>query len=105
MERIFYNRWVMLGACLLALGAIYASFNDGFRSAIGTGSDQPNAARQAQEAHEASDDAMAKWQDETGLIDKTGEEEPQPAVSPSLPLAAPQPVPAGDDAGGGAAAE
>lgn len=104
MERLFYNRWVILGGCLLALGVLYAAVTGGFRDAVRTTPAALSDERKAQYEREADEDAMAKAEDESGLIDKTGEEEAVvPAAAPPVAgqVQAPAPgeaaPPAGDN--------
>ena len=97
MERIIFNRWVMLGACLLMLGIVYASVTEGFVYASRSTDAGQAERRQANEQREAEADELAKWQDESELIDKTGEQAPAALAQPAGPAPAKVPQPAGDD--------
>lgn len=103
MQRILLNRYVMLGLCLLFLGLLYASLTDSFHASTAYAPPAKTAAQKAQDRREQADDDMARWQDESQLVD-TGEGAGQgqnaaPAPLPQAQQPAPPPPAYGEEGG------
>jgi len=106
VERVLYNRWVLTVICMITVAALSVAFMGGYLGAgISNQEEQAQQDRAAQARRDRTDAALESWQDESHLVDKTGED-PLPSPSPSLsPTAVPPPAAMAPDELEGPAAE